>query len=108
MFWRTDGQWSAPVIVMVACGAYRPGLGPYHAQTFESILAHTPGIDVVMPSTAGDAAGIAERRVLVRTTDTVPLPQGVPERSGTTRRPRTWIVNSRRLAGRARCVPDAI
>lgn len=58
MFWRTDGQWSAPMIVMVACGAYRPGLGPYHAQTFESILAHTPGIDVVMPSTAGDAAGL--------------------------------------------------
>ncbi|MFO0901767.1 MAG: beta-ketoacyl-ACP synthase 3 [Pirellulales bacterium] len=56
--WRTDHQWSAPVIVMVACGAYRPGLGPFHAQTFESVLAHAPGIDVVMPSTAADAAGL--------------------------------------------------
>ena len=26
--WRTDGQTSTPVIVMIACGGYRPGLGP--------------------------------------------------------------------------------
>ena len=58
MHWRTDGRYEAPVIVMVACGGYRPGLGPFHAQTFESVAAHTPGIDVVMPSTAGDAAGL--------------------------------------------------
>lgn len=56
--WRSDHEWSTPVIVMVACGAYRPGLGPFHAQTFESTLAHIPGIDVVMPATAGDAAGL--------------------------------------------------
>ena len=56
--WRSDGKWSAPVIVMVACGGYRPGLGPYHAQTFESVLAHAPGLDVFMPSTAEDAAGL--------------------------------------------------
>lgn len=58
LFWRTDGDWQAPVIVMVACGAYRPGLGPFHAQTLESIVAHIPGVDVVMPSTASDAAGL--------------------------------------------------
>ncbi len=56
--WRTDGEYSAPVIVMAACGGYRPGLGPYHAQTFESTLAHVPGVDVMMPSTATDAAGL--------------------------------------------------
>ncbi|MCH7725418.1 MAG: hypothetical protein IH991_02890 [Planctomycetes bacterium] len=56
--WRTDGNWTAPVIVMIACGGYRPGLGPFHAQTFESIAAHTPGIDVFMPSTATDATGL--------------------------------------------------
>ncbi len=43
---------------MVSCGGYKPGLGPFHAQSFESMLAHTPGIDVVMPSSAGDAAGL--------------------------------------------------
>jgi 2-oxoisovalerate dehydrogenase E1 component len=46
------------VILMVSCGGYKAGLGPFHAQTLESILAHIPGIDVVMPSSAGDAAGL--------------------------------------------------
>ncbi|GAJ93827.1 hypothetical protein RRH01S_07_00270 [Rhizobium rhizogenes NBRC 13257] len=58
MFWRSNGDWESPVILMVSCGGYKPGLGPFHAQSFESMLAHTPGIDVVMPSTAGDAAGL--------------------------------------------------
>jgi 2-oxoisovalerate dehydrogenase E1 component len=58
MFWRTQGGWRAPVILMAPCGGYRPGLGPFHAQTFESIVAHVPGVDVVMPSTAADAAGL--------------------------------------------------
>ena len=58
MYWRTDGQWPTPVILMVPCGGYRPGLGPFHAQTFESIIAHTPGVDVFIPSTAADAAGM--------------------------------------------------
>ncbi|MFO7903098.1 MAG: beta-ketoacyl-ACP synthase 3 [Pirellulaceae bacterium] len=56
--WRTDGHWQAPVILMVACGAYRPGLGPFHAATHEAIMTHTPGVDVYMPSNAGDAAGL--------------------------------------------------
>jgi len=58
MYWRTDGAWQSPVILMVSCGGYKAGLGPFHAQTLESVLAHVPGIDVVMPSSAGDAAGL--------------------------------------------------
>lgn len=58
MHWRTDGALTAPVIIMVPCGGYRPGLGPFHASSFESVMAHTPGIDVFMPSTAADAAGL--------------------------------------------------
>jgi 2-oxoisovalerate dehydrogenase E1 component len=58
LYWRTDGAWQAPVILMVSCGGYKAGLGPFHAQTLESVLAHVPGIDVVMPSSAGDAAGL--------------------------------------------------
>ena len=58
MYWRSDGDWHTPVIVMAACGGYRPGLGPYHAQTMESLFAHTPGLDVFMPSSAADAAGM--------------------------------------------------
>ena len=58
MFWRTAGDWQCPVIVMVACGGYRPGLGPFHSQTFEALASHVPGIDIFMPSTAADAAGL--------------------------------------------------
>lgn len=58
MTWRTQGSWKAPVILLVACGAYRPGLGPFHAHTFESALAQLPGIDVLVPSNACDAAGM--------------------------------------------------
>lgn len=58
IFWRSDGQWNAPVIILAPCGAYRPGLGPYHAQTMDAAMAHTPGLDVLMPSSAGDAAGL--------------------------------------------------
>ena len=58
MFWRTDGSWQCPMVIMITCGGYRPGLGPFHAQTFEALATHTPGIDVFMPSTAGDAAGL--------------------------------------------------
>jgi len=58
MYWRTNGQWESPVLIMSICGGYRPGLGPYHAQTMESICAHVPGVDVFMPSTAADAAGL--------------------------------------------------
>jgi len=58
IYWRTAGGWQAPVIVMISCGGYRPGLGPFHAQSFEAVAAHTPGLDVLMPSTAADAAGL--------------------------------------------------
>lgn len=58
MAWRTRDTWRAPVIVMASCGGYRPGLGPFHAQTNEAALAHLPGMNTAMPSTAADAAGI--------------------------------------------------
>ncbi|TVQ98301.1 MAG: transketolase, partial [Spirochaetaceae bacterium] len=58
MYWRTDGGWQTPVIVMITCGGYKPGLGPFHASSLEALAAHTPGVDVFMPSTAGDAAGL--------------------------------------------------
>ena len=58
MHWRTDGGWTAPVILMVSCGGFKPGLGPFHGSSMESIAAHTPGIDVFLPATAGDAAGL--------------------------------------------------
>ncbi|MGH8019960.1 MAG: thiamine pyrophosphate-dependent enzyme [Opitutaceae bacterium] len=58
--WRTNGEWTAPVLVLAPCGGYRPGLGPFHAQTNEAVFAHHPGIDVLMPSNATDAAGLLQ------------------------------------------------
>lgn len=58
LWWRTNGGWPAPVVILAPCGGYRPGLGPFHAQTFEATFAHIPGLDVVIPSTAEDAAGL--------------------------------------------------
>lgn len=58
IYWRTDGHYQAPVIVMVACGGYRPGTGPFHGGSHEAVAAHIPGLDVFLPSTAGDAAGL--------------------------------------------------
>ena len=56
MYWRTAGGWETPLILMAPAGGYRPGLGPFHAQSFETLAAHVPGLDVLMPSTAADAA----------------------------------------------------
>jgi len=58
MYWRTNGGWECPVIVMATCGGYKPGLGPFHSQTMDGFAVHIPGIDVFMPSTAADAAGL--------------------------------------------------
>jgi 2-oxoisovalerate dehydrogenase E1 component len=58
MWWRSAGGWPCPVMILAPCGGYRPGLGPFHAQTMEATFAHIPGLDVLMPSTAEDAAGL--------------------------------------------------
>ncbi len=58
MYWRTGGTWAVPVIILATCGGYRPGLGPFHASVMESFTTHVPGLDVVMPSNAADAAGL--------------------------------------------------
>ena len=49
MYWRSDGAWESPVIVMISCGGYKPGLGPFHASSFDGLAAHTPAVYVMMP-----------------------------------------------------------
>lgn len=58
MWWRTGGAFECPMILMITCGGYRPGLGPFHSQTMDGYLAHIPGVDVMMPSCASDAAAM--------------------------------------------------
>jgi 2-oxoisovalerate dehydrogenase E1 component len=58
MYWRTNGGWSAPVVIMAPIGGYKPGLGPFHGESYEAMFAQCPGLNVVCPSTAADAAGL--------------------------------------------------
>lgn len=58
LYWRSQGDWNCPMVVMAPYGAYLPGLGPWHSQTNEALYAHMPGLNVVIPSSPGDAAGL--------------------------------------------------
>src|SRR2546430_1233280 len=55
--WRSNGTWSDPVVVRMACGGRIKG-GPFHSQCVEAIYAHTPGWYIVFPSNATDAKGL--------------------------------------------------
>ena len=56
-YWRSNGQFSANVTIRLASGGYIGG-GLYHSQTIEGSLASLPGIRIVYPSFADDAAGL--------------------------------------------------
>src|SRR3989440_5439288 len=56
--WRTFGNWKCPAVIYAPYGAYLPGGSLWHSQANESVLAHYPGLTVVIPSTPEDAAGL--------------------------------------------------
>ena len=56
-YWRSKGQFSPNIVCRLASGGYITG-GLYHSQNVEAMMSHLPGVRVVYPAFADDAAGL--------------------------------------------------
>ena len=60
--YMSGGQVEVPLVIRVSVGGGK-GYGGQHSQTFESIVAHIPGLYVVYPSTPYDAKGLMKSAI---------------------------------------------
>ena len=56
-YWRSNGAFAPNVVIRLASGGYIGG-GLYHSQNIEGNIAGIPGVRVVCPAFADDAAGL--------------------------------------------------
>ena len=64
-YWRTNGKYVPNVTVRLASGGYIGG-GLYHSQNIEGWLTTLPGLRVVVPAFADDAAGLLRTAIRSR------------------------------------------
>lgn len=64
-YWRTRGQFSPNFVIRLASGGYIQG-GLYHSQNIEGALITLPGIRIVQPAFADDAAGLLRNAIRSR------------------------------------------
>lgn len=64
-FWRSNGQFTPNVTIRLASGGYIGG-GIYHSQNIEGALTSIPGVRIVYPSFADDAAGLLRTAIRSR------------------------------------------
>ena len=64
-YWRSNGKFAPNITIRLASGGYIGG-GLYHSQSIEGALTSLPGVRIVYPSFADDAAGLLRTSIRSR------------------------------------------